>query len=224
MATLTTKGTGNGRKTRAPKSFQYKMVSVEALTPAPYNPPHRVSTKAIRELRDSIEQFGLIYPVLATKDLQLIEGHRRVAAFKELGFPAIPAIILDQDPDEVYAQVNSTQKKLNGYDALGVYLQNPHAVAGTALRRIRFAEDLVGKPTLREIYAKGFAADIVGRARLLMNYCGDASPDKVCRCVRWMLDHGMNFRVRAVIDVGTPAGRIVKAIEEDKPLRVQFSE
>jgi ParB/RepB/Spo0J family partition protein len=67
---------------------------VEGLKPHPNQPAHRNS---VDELVASIKEIGLQEPILATEDKDgwtIIAGHRRVAAYKVLGFKTIPAQVV----------------------------------------------------------------------------------------------------------------------------------
>ena len=60
-------------------------------------------TVALEELKASIRKVGLIHPVLITKQpdgkFKLIVGQRRYAAFKQLGYTTIPAILINNVDD-----------------------------------------------------------------------------------------------------------------------------
>ena len=52
------------------------------------------SKKQIRQIARSIERFGFINPVLIDESNQIIAGHGRVAAARELGLPEVPTLRL----------------------------------------------------------------------------------------------------------------------------------
>ena len=58
---------------------------IDELKPDPAN-PRRHSKKQIRQIRDSIEVFGFIVPILIDRDGNVIAGHGRLLAAKELGW------------------------------------------------------------------------------------------------------------------------------------------
>ena len=69
---------------------QAEIVPLEGLTP--YKSNARTHTKAqIRQIADSIARFGFNSPVLIDDDGQIVAGHGRVAAAKQLGLSAVPA-------------------------------------------------------------------------------------------------------------------------------------
>jgi DNA modification methylase len=67
---------------------------IEQLKPDPANPRHH-SKKHIRQIADSIKTFGFNAPVLVDADLNLIVGHGRVLACRELGWTEVPTLCLD---------------------------------------------------------------------------------------------------------------------------------
>jgi DNA modification methylase len=67
---------------------------IEQLKPDPANPRHH-SKKHIRQIADSIKTFGFNAPVLVDADLNLIVGHGRVLACRELGWAEVPTLCLD---------------------------------------------------------------------------------------------------------------------------------
>src|SRR6516164_7357875 len=68
--------------------------SIAELKPDPAN-PRRHSKKQIRQIKNSIETFGFIVPVLVDRDGNIIAGHGRVLACRELGWTEVPTLCLD---------------------------------------------------------------------------------------------------------------------------------
>ena len=69
-----------------------------------YNHPFRVQRdESFELLKESVLQNGILEPVivraLSIDNYEMISGHRRMAACKELGLKTIPAIIRDLDDD-----------------------------------------------------------------------------------------------------------------------------
>lgn len=68
---------------------------VSALKPRTHN-PRTHSKKQIRQIADSIRQFGFTNPVLIDDDGGIIAGHGRVEAAKLMGLESVPTILLDE--------------------------------------------------------------------------------------------------------------------------------
>jgi ParB/RepB/Spo0J family partition protein len=58
---------------------------------------HRTDMGDLDSLARSIEEIGLLHPVVITPELKLIAGHRRIAAYRKLGREEIPATVIDLD-------------------------------------------------------------------------------------------------------------------------------
>ena len=67
---------------------------IDELKPDPAN-PRRHSKKQIRQIANSIEAFGFIVPILIDRDGNVIAGHGRLLAAKELGWSEVPTLRLD---------------------------------------------------------------------------------------------------------------------------------
>lgn len=73
-------------------NIQYRKVS--DLKPATRN-ARTHSTEQIKQIAASIKQFGFTNPVLIDANGQLIAGHGRVEAAKQLGLTDVPTLCLD---------------------------------------------------------------------------------------------------------------------------------
>jgi hypothetical protein len=73
--------------------MKIKLVSCNNLKANPIQPTVRTSTKSICNLKHNIEKYGLLQPIFISKDNFIIDGHRRVAVFKKLGYKNITANI-----------------------------------------------------------------------------------------------------------------------------------
>ena len=83
-------------------------IEVEKITPNPNQPRRDFNETAIRDLANSIREFGILQPIVVSKigketpdgievEYQLIAGERRLLAAKFLGLRVIPAIIRNVD-------------------------------------------------------------------------------------------------------------------------------
>jgi ParB-like chromosome segregation protein Spo0J len=78
---------------------------IESLTPFA-NTARVHSRSQIRKLRDSIQAFGFVNPVLINTAGTIVAGHGRVHAAKLLGMTEVPTICLENlTPDEIRAYV-----------------------------------------------------------------------------------------------------------------------
>jgi len=67
-----------------------EQVPIEALHPDPFN-PRRISDAELEALTRSLQQFGLVDPVIARRtDKTVVGGHQRLLAARRLGYAEVP--------------------------------------------------------------------------------------------------------------------------------------
>jgi DNA modification methylase len=77
-----------------PSSWQIIYRRIDELKPHPAN-PRRHSKKQIRQISNSIRTFGFNVPILIDRDGNVIAGHGRRLAARELGMSEAPTLCLD---------------------------------------------------------------------------------------------------------------------------------
>jgi len=86
-------------------SPDYKLVPIDSLLPYARN-ARTHSADQVNKLAASIQEFGFLNPVIADSDGNIIAGHGRVMAAKQLGLPQIPVIQADHlTPDQQRAYI-----------------------------------------------------------------------------------------------------------------------
>lgn len=102
-------------------------LSLEEISPNPFQPRCEFDEVELRELARSINNFGVIQPIIVRKSkggYQLIAGERRYRACKMIGYQHIPAIIQELD-DGAMAAVslieNLQRKELNYFEEARAY-------------------------------------------------------------------------------------------------------
>ena len=76
-----------------------ELIEINKLKPATYN-PRQISTKQYKDLKQSIEKFGLVDPIITNKDFTIIGGHQRYKICKELKHKQIDCVVLDLSEEE----------------------------------------------------------------------------------------------------------------------------
>lgn len=72
---------------------QIEMIPVAALRPYPGN-ARRHSKKQVQQIADSIRRFGFTNPILVSDQNEIIAGHGRLIAARELGMAIVPTVRL----------------------------------------------------------------------------------------------------------------------------------
>ncbi len=108
-------------------------IEVEKISPNPYQPRHEFDEGALRELADSIRQYGVLQPIVVTRreveksdggiavEYELVAGERRLRASKIAMLKQIPAVIrASEDSDRMKLELaiieNLQREDLNPID------------------------------------------------------------------------------------------------------------
>ena len=156
-------------------------IDIDLIAPNPHQPRKNFDEAALNELAASIEEFGLIQPVVLYKQNEgsyiLIAGERRLRACKKLGRADIKAVILDADEDRLreLALIENIQREdlnpielANSYkqiidaqnltqEALANYLHKSRPQITNTLRLLELdssAQELISKGKLTQGHAK----------------------------------------------------------------------
>ena len=106
QSTITPQSRSRSAQHRSKPSFTLNIVyrRIDELKPDPAN-PRRHSKKQIRQIANSIKAFGLNVPILIDRDGNVIAGHGRLLAVKELGYSEVPTLCLDH-LSQAHCQLN----------------------------------------------------------------------------------------------------------------------
>lgn len=75
-----------------------KEISLSDIRINPYQPRKKFNEEALKELAESIKNYGVFQPIIVKKSIKgydLVAGERRVRASKLAGMETIPAIVKD---------------------------------------------------------------------------------------------------------------------------------
>jgi ParB family chromosome partitioning protein len=104
-------------------------VPLAAVSPNPHQPRSPIRDQDLVELAASIEEHGIIQPLIVTRALdgyQLVAGERRWRAARLAGLPTVPVIVKDVAPSEMLALAlveNVQRSDLNALEEAGAYRQ-----------------------------------------------------------------------------------------------------
>lgn len=94
-------------------------MKIEEINPAEYNPrvELRPGSKDFEKLKRSIEEFGLVDPLIVNEQTgNLVGGHQRLAVLKHLGFTTAPVVIVDIDLEREKALNLSLNRNMGDWD------------------------------------------------------------------------------------------------------------
>lgn len=116
-----------GHRDEVPKNKQIKDLKLDKITPNRYQPRHTFSDESIQELAQTINEEGLLQPIIVREDgdgYEIIAGERRFRAVKSLGWDKIPAIVNNMDDDKAASLAvieNLQRENLNPIDEAEAY-------------------------------------------------------------------------------------------------------
>lgn len=133
-------------------------IPIEQLHPFANHPFHVRHDLEMKELMDSIEESGIIHPILVRPkeggEYEVISGHRRWEACKELGIKQVPAKVLYLDDDEATVlMVNSN-------------IQREHVLPSEKAFAYKMRMDALkhqGKATSSQVGMRLQTLDVVGK-------------------------------------------------------------
>src|SRR5262245_29683746 len=101
-------------------ALEIRTLPLADLKPAPYNPRRVLSPKspAYRKLKASLEQFGLVEPLVWNEATgRVVGGHARLRILRELGVTQVPVSVVHLDE----AREKALNIVLNNQEAQGRY-------------------------------------------------------------------------------------------------------
>lgn len=197
------------------------LLAIKDVKRSPWNPPSRIEEKRLRGLVESIEDVGLLYPILVGEGNRLIDGHRRLAAAIKLGWKHIQAIKIDTEFEHTYGSIQSSQDKLRGNDLLHIYLANPKALIARQRARFETIEKLCGRESLEKIHKAGLTAFIFDVSMRAVRYMDGKIT--VREVLNWAIKFSMTRHLRNLLDNEVPVASLRKAISENKPIKIKLT-
>jgi ParB family transcriptional regulator, chromosome partitioning protein len=94
---------GSDLSASVPARSTVEHIRLDDIVLSPRNPRHKLGD--IEELAASIRTYGLLQPVVVRrngKKYELVAGHRRLAALREIEWSEVPAVVREESADRAY--------------------------------------------------------------------------------------------------------------------------
>ena len=116
-------------------------IELEKIKPNPFQPRREFGEAALKELAESIREYGVLQPIVITRkevsgegvgqvlsvEYELLAGERRLRAAKLAGLPHIPAVIREETNDKARLEIalieNLQREDLNPLDKAKAFKQ-----------------------------------------------------------------------------------------------------
>jgi DNA modification methylase len=98
---------------RARELLAIEHVPIDSLRPDPVN-PRRISDTELESLTRSVQEFGLVDPIIARReDGTIIGGHQRLIAARRLGLKTVPVVFVDVSAEQAHL-LNLALNRISG--------------------------------------------------------------------------------------------------------------
>lgn len=97
-------------------AMQWKTLSVDTLRPAAYNPRKKLKPgdKEYEKIKNSIQEFGYVEPIIVNYDMTVIGGHQRLTVLKDLGYTEVQCVEVHIEDENKVKALNVALNKITG--------------------------------------------------------------------------------------------------------------
>ena len=139
--------------------MQWQTLPLVELRPAAYNPRKALkpSDKEYQKIKNSIQEFGYVEPIIVNHDMTVIGGHQRLTVLKDLGYTEAQCVVLHIEDEAKVKALNIALNKISGE-------WNEQLLADLLvdLQDAQFNLDLTGfeAPEIDQLFSKLHSKDI----------------------------------------------------------------
>lgn len=96
--------------------MQWQTLPLVELRPAAYNPRKALkpSDKEYQKIKNSIQEFGYVEPIIVNHDMTVIGGHQRLTVLKDLGYTEAQCVVLHIEDEAKAKALNIALNKISG--------------------------------------------------------------------------------------------------------------
>ena len=186
-------------------THEFVDVLIVDLKPARFNPTKRTLPKNLGGLISFIVQNGMPVPIVVTEDMEVGDGHRRLACAKSLGWETVPTVVWrGKTAEEIWSILNAHQMNMTPAQWLeavvcGMSVDQPEIPRKLA-NLIREMIDTLDEELVWRIVEDGRSPDILSTAKFVNRKIGwEDKGEQLSKTVQWLLDFSASFKVRQVI-------------------------
>ena len=199
--------------------MKHKELSLKKVKQSKFNPTVRTdkTSAKYKALKKNIETNGLIVPIVLSKNLTIIDGHRRFNCLKDLGVTKVPAIVHDtvttRNYDKMFVAANEDSMTITAAQEAERYLQGA-SISKRTETIIKELEAIGGRPFIKRIVAEHKSPTTFYIAiNQFKSYTKKTTRMMLRKVVYWMLNVGSAYKLKAAMADFIPADTLVNAIE-----------
>lgn len=97
-------------------AMEWRTIPIGDLRPAAYNPRKKLKAgdKEYEKIKNSIQEFGYVEPIIVNYDMTVIGGHQRLTVLKDLGYTEVECVVLHIEDEHKVKALNVALNKITG--------------------------------------------------------------------------------------------------------------
>lgn len=97
-------------------AMEWRTIPIGDLRPAAYNPRKKLKAgdKEYEKIKNSIQAFGYVEPIIVNYDMTVIGGHQRLTVLKDLGYTEVECVVLHIEDEHKVKALNIALNKITG--------------------------------------------------------------------------------------------------------------
>lgn len=213
-----------------------KQIKLDEIRSNPYQPRKVFNDEAIKELAESIKNYGVFQPIIVKKSIKgydLIAGERRVRASKMAGMETIPAIIRDFSDDmmrEIALLENLQRENLTAIELAWAYkgiIDSLHITQDELANKLGKSRSNITN-VLGLLRLPSSVQDMVLEGKLSMSHARELSKledkDQIVKYAKEIVDSGLSVRDVEKLSSESAAKRINPIKREKKDNQYDYIE
>lgn len=213
-----------------------KQIKLDEIRSNPYQPRKVFNDEAIKELAESIKNYGVFQPIIVKKSIKgydLIAGERRVRASKMAGMETIPAIIRDFSDDmmrEIALLENLQRENLTAIELAWAYkgiIDSLHITQDELANKLGKSRSNITN-VLGLLRLPSSVQDMVLEGKLSMGHARELSKledkDQIIKYAKEIVDSGLSVRDIEKLSSESAAKRVNPIKREKKNNQYDYIE
>ena len=88
-------------------AMEWRTIPIGDLRPATYNSRKKLKAgdKEYEKIKNSIQEFGYVEPIIVNYDMTVIGGHQRLTVLKDLGYTEVECVVLNIKDNTLHLSV-----------------------------------------------------------------------------------------------------------------------